>query len=269
MRQTVVFCIFMILSGTVAAAPSFQGFETDTGDWVFYDGGAQSGRVASGGGLLGVTSASGSYHAELANVHDTYQAGYGSAGYSYFGAPDPVYQGSFYQSIDVYIDPTWSGLGLWIDMSPRDIINESLWAAEGNFRLTADGSSVDVQAINSSNLTSITTAGWYTFEMVWSKGTNPTDLINMDLNVYDSTSTLLGSESFLATFPPNTHLGESQYLGNNGYVWLTVWQNGFADDIIAIDNVQTGLVPIPAPGAIVLVGIGAGIVGWFKRRRTL
>ena len=269
MKQIVSFCIFMILSGTVAAGPSFQGFETDTGDWVFDDGGAQSGRVASGGGLLGVPSASGSYHAELVNVHDYYQAGYGTAGYSFFGGPDPVYQGSFYQSIDVYIDPTWSGLGFWIDMSPRDVIDESLWAAEGNFRLTADGSSVAVQAINGPVLANLTSAGWYSFEMVWSKGANPTDLINMDLNLYDSTSTLLGTASFQATFPQNTHPGQSQYLGNNGYVWLTVWQNGFANDVIAIDNVQTGLIPIPAPGAIVLVGIGAGIVGWFKRRRAL
>lgn len=268
MRRVVTICALLIMAGTAAAAPSFQGFETDTGDWYFYDGGAQSGRVASGGGILGVPSASGSYHAELVNVHDAYIAGYGSAGFSLFGARDPVYQGSFYQSIDVYINPSWSGLGLWIDMAPADIDNTSLYAAEGNFRLTANGSSVSVQAINSSTLTTITNAGWYTFEMVWSKGVNPTDLINMDLNVYDSADTLLGTESFLASFPQGTHLGESQYLGNNSYVWLSVWQNGFANDIIAIDNVQTGAV-IPAPGAIILGGIGACVVGWFKRRKTL
>ncbi len=252
MRSVLVICVMAILTGTAYAGPSFQGFETDTGDWAFADGGAQSGRVASGGGTLGVSSASGSYHAEVYNVHDDYMTGYGTGGYSYFGGKDTVYHGSFYQAIDVYIDPTWSGNGFWIDMAPADIDGSSLYAAEGNFRLTADGSSVDVQAINSSNLTSITTAGWYTFEMAWSKGANPTDLINMDLSVYDSSSTLLGSESFLATFPtnPGYHLGESQYLGNNSYVWLTVWENGFAGDVIAIDNVRTGPVPIPAPARL-------------------
>jgi len=274
MKKLMMVCALALLTGTAAAAPSFEGFETDIGDWIFYDGGAVSGRVASGGGLLGVTSASGLYHAELANLHDAYMAGYGSGGYSYFGGADPVYQGSFYQAIDVYIDPTWSGLGFWIDMSPRGTDDTSLYAAEGNFRLTADGSSVAVQAINGSTLADLTTAGWYSFEMVWSKGANPTDLINIDLNLYDSSSTLLGTESFLATFPDpdGATAGQSQYLGNNGYVWLSVWQNGFADDVIAIDNVRTGLVRtdvIPAPGALLLGSIGVGVVGWMRRRRTL
>ncbi len=232
----------IVLAGTAAAAPDFEGFETGIGTWVFYDGGAQSDRVVSGGGLLGVTSASGAYHAELGNVHDNYQDGYGSAGYSYFGGTDPVYQGSFYGAVDVYIDPTWSGLGFWIDMSPRDVINESLYAAEANFRLTADGTSVTVQAINSSFLTTITTAGWYSFEIVWSKGATPTDLINITLTVYDSAGGSLGTETLSALFPQGTHAGESQYLGNNSYVWFTVWENGFAGDVIAIDNVRTGLV---------------------------
>jgi hypothetical protein len=273
MKRVMVICMLALLTGTAAAAPSFQGFETGTGDWVFYDGGAQSGRVASGGGLLGVPSASGAYYAQLVNVHDAYMAGYGSAGYSFFGGRDPVYQGAFYQAIDVYINPAWSGLGFWIDMSPADIDNTSLYAAEGNFRLTANGSSVNVQAINGLNLTSITTAGWYSFKMFWSKGSNPTDLINMNLAVYDSTSTLLGKESFLATFPQGTHPGQSQYLGNNSYVWLTVWQNGFANDVIAIDNVRTDLVrppnTIPAPGALLLGGIGVSLVGWLRKRRKL
>ena len=273
MKKIIVVCALSFLTGIAAAAPSFQGFETDTGDWSLYD--VASGRVPSGGGVLGVPSASGSYHLELVNVHDTYQAGYGMAGHSYFGGADPLYQGAFYQAIDVYIDPTWSGLGFWIDMSPRDAVADvSLYSAEGNFRLTADGSSVAVQAINGSILANIATAGWYSFEIVWSKGANPTDLINMDLNLYDSAATLLGTESFLATFPDaGGHLGESQYLGNNSYVWIAVWQNGFADDVIAVDNVRTGLIQvpsiIPAPGALLLGSLGMACVGWLRRRRSL
>lgn len=227
------------LSSTAVADPNFQGFETDTGDWVFNN--PSSHRVASGEGVLSVASASGSYHCELFNVHNAYMTGYGSAGFSYLGGKDPVYQGSFCQAVDVYIDPAWSGLGFWIDMSPADVDNNSFYAAEGNFRLTANASSVAVQAINGSILTTITSAGWYSFEICWSKGENPTDLVNMELKVYDSNGTLLGSESFLAIFPQGVYPGESQYLGNNGYVWFTVWQNDFADDVIAIDNVRTFL----------------------------
>ena len=233
------------LIGSATAGPYFQGFEEDTGDWFFYDNGAVSDRVNSGSGMLRVTSASGLYHLELGNLHDAYATGFGSAGISYFGQsdPDPAYQGSFYQAVDVYIDPTWDGLGFWIDMSPSNVDGTSFYAAQGNFRLTASGSSVKIQAINSTILTTITTAGWYTFEICWSKGKNPTDLINIDLNVYDSTVTLLGSESFLAVFPSGMggYPGESQYLGNSSYVWFTVWENNFAGDVIAIDNVRTGI----------------------------
>src|ERR1700730_4096584 len=85
-----------------AALNNFQGFESNTGDWI---ASKAITRVASGGGTLHLTASSGNYYAELQNLHDGYQApGYGDGGYSRYGGSDPVYHGAFYQAIDVYVN---------------------------------------------------------------------------------------------------------------------------------------------------------------------
>jgi len=53
-------------------------------------------------------------------------------------------------------------------------------------------------------------------------------------------------------------------MGPVGYIYFNSIGDGAGADI---DNL--GFSPIPAPGAIVLGGIGVGLIGWLRRRRTL
>lgn len=225
-----------------ATLNNFQGFETDTGDWV-----ASAGitRVASGGGSLGLTASSGKYYAALQNFHDGYQSGYGDAGYSFYGGADSVYHGAFYQAIDVYIDVNWApaaapySASFWIDMTPYHG-DPNNYGAEHNFHITALGSSVAVSVDGQgAPIATITQSGWYTFMMTYRKAANSTDPVITDMNIYDASLALVATTTVYANSPGGPFL--SSDLRGNGYVWITLWQNGFADDLLGIDNVRTGL----------------------------
>jgi hypothetical protein len=78
-------------------------------------------------------------------------------------------------------------------------------------------------------------------------------------NAYDASDNLVDSFSLVGA-PPN---GQATLSGSG--ITRVSWHDGNAQ--VGIDSMTW--TPIPAPGAILLGGIGAGLVGWLRRRKTL
>jgi len=287
-----ILTILVIGMGLAIVCPGtnlyFQGFETDTSGWIPDTGvGSPDGtitQVASGGGSLGLTAADGSYYAEVTNSPNSYQApsgsfpGFGTGGFSFFGnSTDPApYPGSpFVQSIDVYIDTSLTmdpGVqqGFWIDDSPSStdpadntpMGNGGIgFGAEHNFRLAYNGTSVAITLDGESvPLYTVTSSGWYDFEFLYSQSdANPTDLSNTTLTI--ATPNGPGNGIPLAsqtlTNDADGETLENQYLAGPGYTWLPVWQDGFSNNVLGIDDVQAFTSSVtPEPATLSLMGVG-------------
>lgn len=222
---------------------------------------------------VGSGGPSGGAYTILNNIPDEYSLGYGSGPFSNYGAPGPGYSynysGTFYQSIDVYLDPSWAtadnvGDAFWVDMTPGPA-GDQLWGAENNFQIVSTGTGLDVTADGGpGTLASITTAGWYDFEMVYSHGATGSDPVVTDLNLYSvAGNSLLGTAAFTAIDDgPGTF--ESSNLTGTGYVWLTVWNDGFAGNQVAVADADTGAVP---DGCWTAVLLGGSLLGFLLYRR--
>ena len=291
----------LAVSATASASPLFfQGFEQNTSGWVF---GSTSSQATGAYGITryaswsssspypGISAASGSYYAVVSNNTNNYSetfysdAGYGDGGFATFGLAngDPTYPGTFSQSMSIYVEPNWAkptvsgNAAFWLDGAPSASAatgnggqplfggagygGVGVGSAENDFAFFANGSSVTVAADDSTknSIATISTAGWYTFVMTYSQGANH---VHETLSILDNSGNLLAGETpqiFDYTSIPNADLGGPNYL------WLTVWQNGFANNALAIDNVEA----TPEPAAMGLLGAGAlGLLALRKRRAS-
>jgi len=274
-----------------------DGFEpTDLAGADFYDSttgnqGQNISIVANGGGALHLTAAHGSYYAEITNTDDAYStanslpSGYGQSVFTDYGyyrnggtfdpisgqplAPGVATSGAFYESTAFYIDAqNWAPnsvaaqTAFWIDTTPY---SDPASLDENNFRVTVPVTgTVQVAAFvgnpgSNGPVATITSSGWYTFKTTFE---NSGGFVSNTLSVIDSSGNVLGSYTGVSTLP------FASLTGTNYGDWVTVWDNGFAGDVLGIDDVEVGTIPVPEPSSVIIGSLLALVTaGGFRWRR--
>ncbi len=230
-------------SAALAAPPSpfFNGFETDNAGWDVFGGNLDATRVPSG--TNGVTSATGSFHAEAAQ-----DAG-GSAATNWGGYSDTFPSGGYTTSVDIYLDTNCPADDTRFDFTSA--INDSSGNHRRDFAFNAGcytgllpvrgstrGVLLDHFTISAGNNTGransfpenpdhdpfdIYTSGWYTFEQhFYDNG----GVLAVDLSIIDSTDITL--HTWTLSDPGDT----IATTGGNRYGWFANQEFPF----LAFDN---------------------------------
>lgn len=171
----------------------FNDFETDTNSWFEYGGSIT--RVSSG--TNGVTSAGGSWHAEI-----SVGPANGDGSYTNFGGYSDVFPaGGFSQFIDVYIDPEMGEIGEGWALDNALNGNDGVWeeaggvgalkANDGNWWIAADGDGAGYPGTADGGVgLMVDTAGWYTIESQWIENDADSSKIDRNTFIYDSNGDL-------------------------------------------------------------------------------
>ena len=286
MNSTSKFLVALPLSLLVFAAtspaaltPIYQnGFETTITDWDAFGGGLNATRVASGNN--GITSASGSFHAENSASGSASRWG----GYNYGAGSVATTFREYITSVDIYLNVG----GGWANDTRFDFdsaINNSLGAFNRDFifnagfynsgDLTGPGAGTDRFVISASNNSqpgsayaknpgrspiAISTTGWYTFEHHFYDNAG---VLAVDLSIYDASHLLINS--WTLSDPTDLISG----IGGNRYAWFDY--NQFS--VLAFDNALLAAAPIPEPttmiaGGLLLLPFGASTIRFLRRQRA-
>ena len=261
------------LSVLVAASPASanvlysNGFEVNNAGWTAFGGGFNATRVPSGAN--GVTSASGSYHAESSLSGSAGNWG----GYNYGAGAVPTVFQEYRTSIDIYLDTG----GSWANDTRFDFssaINNAAGAHRrdfifnGGFYNDADGpgAGTDRFVISASNNSqpgnayaknpardpiAIDSTGWYTFEHHFYDNSG---VLAVDMSIFDASDALLNTWTIS---DPTDLIGG---IGGNRYGWFSY--NQFS--VLAFDNTS---LEVPEPATIALFGLGLAGLGMVRRRR--
>jgi len=250
-----------------------NGFETNITDWDAFGGSFNATRVASG--TNGITSASGSFHAESSATGSASR--WGGYNYGAGGGVPTVFQ-EYKSSVDIYLDIA-GGWGKNTRFDFDSAINNSL----GNFNrdfifnagfynaldVTGSGSGTNRFVISASTNSqpgsafaknpapnspiAISTSGWYTFDHHFYDNAG---VLAVDMSIFDSADTLVNS--WTVSVPADLIGG----IGGNRYGWFDY--NQFSTP--AFDNAELQVVPEPASAA--LLGLGTLLLAVRRRRRA-
>ena len=265
MKRYIGLGVVACFGAAAAAGPVFeQGFEVDTAGWFDNSTGwnGQVNRVGSGGGTLGLTSASGGFHAEFS------EAGDGTSGFTRFDGYRTAFGAGFTAENTVYLDVN-AATGSGFDYSVAANGQDNAHQRDFIFHVTKDTSTQKllVGGSNNSNFNpredleninhyEVTTSGWYTLQHVFR---NDGGVLAVDLNLLDA----LGNVLFTETRSDGSDLIATE-VGGNRYGWFT----HITDMTVGVDDTTLTLAIIPLPSAAGLALVGLGIVGT-RRNRSL
>jgi hypothetical protein len=164
----------------------------------------------------------------------------------------------------------WSGSVKWsVSDGTVDMIGNGAWDfLPGNgMYVDMDGTALDAGKITSSHFD--LAPGMYTlaFDLAGNQRNNGPDTINIQVQ---GGSSLVDYSITLPENAPFATYTSSFTVVTPTLAWLSFEGVGGDNIGLLLDDVSVSSAqPIPAPGALMLGGIGASLVAWLRRRRTL